>query len=150
MFGNQRHLYFHLSSSECGRRTAWSPLVCTPWFAPPQFAPPQFASPQSHRFAPRGVHPHRSSRVSSHAERDLFIDNLLVRIHFIIVMIWWTGLAPWGSEFVFPGSLTSTFLATLFPHTVFHLVIGSGLRGVPREQKMLEGHLPRVIYHQVY
>ena len=23
-------------------------------------------------------------------------------------------------------------------------------RGVPREQKMLEGHLPRVIYHQVY
>ena len=26
-------------------------------------------------------------------ERDLFIDNLLVRIHFIIVMIRWTGLA---------------------------------------------------------
>jgi len=24
------------------------------------------------------------------------------------------------------------------------------LGGVPREQKMLEGHLPRVIYHQVY
>ena len=24
-----------------------------------------------------------------------FIDNLLVRIHFIIVMIGWTGLAPW-------------------------------------------------------
>jgi len=22
--------------------------------------------------------------------------------------------------------------------------------GVPREQKMLKGHLPRVIYHQVY
>ena len=22
--------------------------------------------------------------------------------------------------------------------------------GVPREQKMLEGHLPRAIYHQVY
>jgi len=28
-------------------------------------------------------------------EREFFIDNLLVRIHFIIVMIWWTGLAPW-------------------------------------------------------
>ena len=28
-------------------------------------------------------------------ERDFFIDNLLVRIHFIIVMIKWTGLAPW-------------------------------------------------------
>ena len=25
-----------------------------------------------------------------------FFDNLLVRIHFIIVMIRWTGLAPWG------------------------------------------------------
>ena len=23
---------------------------------------------------------------------------------------WWTGLAPWGVEFPFPGSLTSTFL----------------------------------------
>ena len=26
-------------------------------------------------------------------EREFFIDNLLVRIHFIIVMIRWTGLA---------------------------------------------------------
>ena len=26
----------------------------------------------------------------------------------------------------------------------------SGLGGVPREQKMLKGHLPRVIYLQVY
>jgi len=33
-------------------------------------------------------------------EREFFIDNLLVRIHFIIVMIRWTGLAPW--EFGFP------------------------------------------------
>ena len=33
-------------------------------------------------------------------ERDFFIDNLLLRIHLIIVMIGWTGLAPWdfGSE----------------------------------------------------
>ena len=28
-------------------------------------------------------------------ERQFFIDNRLVRIHFIIVMIRWTGLAPW-------------------------------------------------------
>ena len=28
-------------------------------------------------------------------EREFFIDNLLVRIHFIIEMIWWTGLVPW-------------------------------------------------------
>jgi hypothetical protein len=41
---------------------------------------------------------------------DFFIGNLLVRIHFIIVMIWWTDLAPWDFEFPFPGSLTSTFL----------------------------------------
>ena len=27
-------------------------------------------------------------------EREFFIDNLLVRIHFIIVMTRWTGLAP--------------------------------------------------------
>ena len=43
-------------------------------------------------------------------EREFFIDNLLVRIHFIIVMVGWTGLAPWKFEFPFPGSLTSTFL----------------------------------------
>ena len=47
-------------------------------------------------------------------EREIFSDNLLVRIHLIIVMIWWTGLAPWDSEFPFPGSLTSTFLSTGF------------------------------------
>ena len=31
-------------------------------------------------------------------EREFFIDNLLVRIHFIIVMIRWTGLAPWRGQ----------------------------------------------------
>ena len=30
-------------------------------------------------------------------EREFFIDNLLVGIHFIIVMIRWTDLAPWES-----------------------------------------------------
>ena len=34
-------------------------------------------------------------------ERELFIDNLLVRIHCIILMIRWTGLAPWEFEFPF-------------------------------------------------
>ena len=29
-------------------------------------------------------------------------------------------------------------------------MIDSGLGEVPREQKMLKGHLPSVIYHQVY
>jgi len=56
---------------------------------------------------------------------EIFVDNLLVQIHFIIVMIRWTGLAPsvfefamirwtglalWKFESPFPGSLTSTFL----------------------------------------
>jgi hypothetical protein len=47
-------------------------------------------------------------------QRELFIDNLLVRIHFIIVMIRWTGLAPWEFEFFFSGRLSSTFLV-FFP-----------------------------------
>ena len=48
-------------------------------------------------------------------EREFFIDNLLARIHFIIVMIWWTGLAPWEFETPFPGSLISIFLDCLQP-----------------------------------
>ena len=38
-------------------------------------------------------------------EREFFIDNLLVRNHFIIEVVWWTGLAPWECKFPFPGSL---------------------------------------------
>ena len=41
------------------------------------------------------------SRAASRA-----IRQVLVRVHFIIVMIRWTGLAPWEFEFPFPGSLT--------------------------------------------
>jgi len=52
------------------------------------------------------------NRPPKNAEREFFIDNLLVRIHYTIVMIRWTGLAPWAFEFPFPGSLTSTFLRT--------------------------------------
>ena len=43
-------------------------------------------------------------------EREFFIHNLMVRIHFIIVIIGWTGLAPWEFEFPFPCSFTSKFL----------------------------------------
>ena len=48
----------------------------------------------------------RGQRAGASSERELiqsFIDNLLVRIHFIIVMIRWTGFAPWEFEFPFPG-----------------------------------------------
>jgi len=43
-------------------------------------------------------------------EREFFIDNLLVRIHCIIMMIRWTGFAPWEFESPFSGSLISTLL----------------------------------------
>jgi len=42
--------------------------------------------------------------------REFFVDNLLVRIHFMIDMICWTGFAPWEFEFPLPGSLISSFL----------------------------------------
>ena len=50
------------------------------------------------------------TRSAQLVESDFFIDNLRVRIHFIIDMIWWIGLAPWEFGFPFPGSLTSTIL----------------------------------------
>jgi len=50
-------------------------------------------------------------RAHARSHREFFIDHLLVRIHFVIEMIRWTGLAPWEFESPFPGSLTSTFLA---------------------------------------
>ena len=51
-------------------------------------------------------------------ERGFLIDNLLVRIQ---RCFGWTGLAPWDFEFPFPGSLISTFLASLVMR-VIHLV----------------------------
>jgi hypothetical protein len=47
----------------------------------------------------RGVDP------SQVREREIFIDNLLVRIQFIIVMIRWTGLAPWEFKSLFQVAL---------------------------------------------
>ena len=42
-------------------------------------------------------------------ERESFTDELLVRIHLIIVMIRWIGLAPWEFEFHSPDSLATRF-----------------------------------------
>ena len=50
------------------------------------------------------------------AKRELSIDNLQVRIHFVIGMIRWTGLASLAFEFPFPGSRTSAFLKTSTSH----------------------------------
>ena len=64
-----------------------------------------------HQNAPTSEPAHqKGSHPRTCGEREFFIDNILVRIHLIIQMIWWTGLAPWESEFPFPGSLTPTFL----------------------------------------
>ena len=46
----------------------------------------------------------------SGAGKEFFVVNLLVRIHLIIDMIWWTGLTPWELDFSFQGRLISTFL----------------------------------------
>ena len=40
-------------------------------------------------------------------EKEFFVDNLLVQIHFIVGMIRWTGLARWEFEFPFPSSSSS-------------------------------------------
>jgi len=47
------------------------------------------------------------------SQSEFFIDNLLVRVHFTILMTRWTGLAPWEFVFPFPGSFTSTFLSQI-------------------------------------
>ena len=44
------------------------------------------------------------------AQRKFFIDNLLVRIHLTIQMVWWIGLAPREFQFPFPGSLVPAYL----------------------------------------
>ena len=46
------------------------------------------------------------------SEREFFIDNLLLWIHYIIVMKRWTGPAPCDFDFPFPGILIYTFLST--------------------------------------
>ena len=56
---------------------------------------------------------HVPARAESQRERapyKVFVDKLLVRIHFVIGLVRWTGLAPWQFEFIFPGSLAYTLL----------------------------------------
>ena len=52
----------------------------------------------------RKLHRVSEAGVEHQERREFFIDTLLVRIHFIIVMIRWTGLASWEFEFPFPGT----------------------------------------------
>ena len=56
--------------------------------------------------AVRPAHPRRPAVLQqAHSEKEFFIDNLLVRIYFIIVMIRWTGLAPWKFDSLFQVAL---------------------------------------------
>jgi len=66
-------------------------------------------------------------------EREFFFDNLLVRIHFIIVMIQWTGLAP--REFEREGDLEVGFLVE-----IHHLLLEEPARWTHRQ---------KVYHHQV-
>ena len=76
-------------------------------------------------------------------EKELCIYNLLVRNHFIIVMIRWIGLAPWEFESPFPGSLTSTFLIYLR----HRLQAGGGRDGMKnfKTKMSLDRKIPRFV-----
>ena len=76
--------------------------------------------------------------VAAGAEREFFIDNLLVRIYFIIVMMRWTGLAPWEFEVPFPGSLTSTFLEFII---FLHMVQAPVAAGADFTRLYVQGYL---------
>jgi len=114
-----RQMWCLCRSRGCMARTSRPPS--TPRSMPP--VSPRFLPPWGNRSPPPDILGVgcRSGNVlvkrgpHSQRESEFFIDNLLVRIHFIIVMIRWTGLAPWEFEFPVPGSLTSTFLTPTHP-----------------------------------
>ena len=115
-FGNQLLVIFHT----CGLRCACSPpgniTLKIPLLHPlPTRVSAIFLSFERvsdfTNARPETLHPKTQGSSSSRtAERDVFMGNLLVRVHFIVEMIWWTGLAPREFEFPVPGSLISTFL----------------------------------------
>ena len=81
-----------------------------------QGQPPLNIRHQTTPFKCNGIRFFHLHWIWSRRAREFFIDNLLVRIHLIIVMIRWTGLAPWEFEFPFPDSLTSTFIFPNLKH----------------------------------
>ena len=100
--GSDRIWYIHIhirerpdaSSSPPAPTTSspWSPLRPYPEYSR---ANPYPWSPFPPRRARPGPGPHKQRNAGEHAGGGaFFIDNLLVQIHFIIVMIRWSGLAP--------------------------------------------------------
>jgi len=69
--------------------------------------------------------PHRLDSGCGRIEREFFIGNLLVRIHLIIVMIRWTGLAPW--KFDAGGYLVVVLEGNLLPIVDHHPCHRGGL-----------------------
>ena len=67
-------------------------------------------------------------------------DNLLIQIHFIIMMIRWTGLTPWVVKFPFPISLTSNFLESSYVNIRVG-PSGSKTLGTYRVEKMVRSAL---------
>jgi len=82
----------------------WTGLA--PWEFESHITPPGAVVPWD---GPRrgGLGQRRRKRRHLLEKETHLLTNLLVRIHFIIVMISWTGLAPWESEFPFtlPGAV---------------------------------------------
>ena len=62
-------------------------------------------------------------------QREFFIDSLLVQIHFIIELIWWTGLAPSEFEFHLPHPPSLSTFNKITPHTEPHLADDVRLKG---------------------
>ena len=62
-------------------------------------------------------------------ERELFNDNLLVRIHFILEVIWWTGLAP------FPFSRSPCIYLPGAPPEIGGVGLHGPYRSAPAETK---------------
>jgi hypothetical protein len=74
-----------------------------------------------------------ASPAAAYRETEFFIDNLPARIHYMIVMIRKTGLAPW--EFPFPGSIMSTILVSYSASPVLASPAAAythGTRSLPR------------------
>ena len=79
--------------------------------------------------------------MSQHTKRKGAVEDQQLRALLLALVIPVSSHEP----ATFPGGRTATFAGGRpepRPSPSFHLV--------PLEQKLLKGHLPRVIYHQVY
>ena len=82
-------------------------------------------------------------------KRDFCIDNILVRINFIIAMIGWTGLAPWEFDSIFlvalllPSCASSTSFCQFSPTPLHDSHKGRFLRYDLQRERFLGSFLWR-------